>query len=89
MSVWNGRLPGAITFGWPGVQREQAAAVVQHDAGVAGDDAGAEGLEERLDQRDDVAVAVGGGQVDGVAVRLRMRRSGTVRRTRPSSASGL
>ena len=70
-SVWNGRLPGAIWLGWPGVEREQAAAIVQHDAGVAGDDAGAEGLEERLDQRDDVALPIGGGQVDRVAARLR------------------
>ena len=67
MSVWNGRLPGAIWLGCPGVEREQVAAIVQHDAGVAGDDAGAEGFVERLDERDDVALRVGGGQVDRVA----------------------
>ena len=53
-------------------QREQRAAIVQRDPGVAGDDPGAEGFVDRLDQRDDVAVLIGDGQVDGVAVRLRM-----------------
>ena len=41
---------------------------MQRDAGVAGDDAGAEAAEQRLDERDDVALAVGGGEVDGIAV---------------------
>ena len=66
-SVCSGRLRGPIWFGWPGVEREAGAAVVQRDAGLAGDDAGAEAAEQRLDERDDVALAVGGGHVDGVA----------------------
>ena len=46
---------------------EEASAVVQHDTRVARDDAGAEVAEQRLDQRDDVALPVGNGHVDRVA----------------------
>ena len=35
--------------------------------GLARDDAGAEAAEQRLDERHDVSLAVGGGHVDGVA----------------------
>ena len=49
------------------LQRESRAAVVQRDAGVAGHEAGAEAAEERLDERDHVAVAVRRRQVDRVA----------------------
>ena len=53
-------------------KREEAAAVVQHDPGVARDDAGAEALVDRLNERDDVAVAIRGGEVDSVAAGFRM-----------------
>ena len=54
-------------IGVSGPEVEEAAAVLQQDAGVAGHDARAEVVEERLNQRHDVALAVGDGQVDGVA----------------------
>ena len=57
-------------------KREQRAAVVQRDAGVAGNDPGAETFVNGLDERDDVAVLVGGGEVDRVTVRLRMLFAG-------------
>ena len=65
-------LAGGDDVGMSLPEREETAAVVQRDAGIAGDDPGAEALEDRLDQRDDVAVAIGGGQVDRVTVRFRM-----------------
>ena len=50
-----------------GLQREQRAAVVQHEAGSRRHDAAAEARIQALNQRDDVAVLVDGGQVDRVA----------------------
>jgi hypothetical protein len=58
------------------IEREQAAAVVQDNPGVSCDDSGAEVFEDRLNQRDDVAVAVGGRQVDGVSMAIRRPSAG-------------
>ena len=57
-----------------GIEDEALAAVLQRDAGLAGDDAAAEAREQRVDERDHHAVAVDDGHVDGVgAGRLRHR----------------
>ena len=50
-------------------EREQRAAVLQHDAGAGNGDAGAEPVKQAVDERDHVAVAVDNGEVDGVARR--------------------
>ena len=54
----------------PGRQGEAGAAVVQRDAGLAGDEAGAKARKQRLNERDHVALAVSGSQVDRVAAIL-------------------
>ena len=58
--------------GMSGRQRKEAAAILQDDPRVSGDDARAEGFVDRLDERDHVALRVGGGQIDRVPLRLRM-----------------
>ena len=63
----SGVLPGSSRLGLFGIEREIGGAVLQHHAGAAGDDRGAEDAIERMDQRRRVAFAVDGGDVDGVA----------------------
>src|SRR5581483_12459020 len=53
-----------------GVEAERGAAVLQHDPGSLRDDPAAKGVEQALDQRDDVALAIRRAEVDGVAVGL-------------------
>ena len=50
-----------------GIEREIGRAVLQHHAGTAGHDGGAETAIERMDQRDRIAVLVDHGDVDRVA----------------------
>ena len=73
--MWNGRLPGSSWFGWSGIEREAGAAVLQHDPGVAGDDARAEGVEQAVDERDGVAILVDDGEVGRVAAHAGCRRT--------------
>ena len=56
------------------LEAETGAAVLEHDAGVAAADARAEAGCEALDERDEVAFAVGRAEVDGVARPARRRR---------------
>ena len=56
-------------IGARGVGTEQAASIVQDDAGVARHDAGTEPRVERLYEGDQVTVRVCGGQIDCVAGR--------------------
>ena len=79
MIVCSGRLCGAIVFGWSFVEREQPAAVLQHEAGARRHQARAEAAVVALDQRDDVAVLVDRGHVDRV-VALRVGDAGQLRR---------
>ena len=67
--------------GVPGFQREQGAAVVQREAGARRHQAAPEALEDALDERHDVAVAIDGGQVD----RCRRRRRWSARPDRSGS----
>ena len=48
MIVCNGRLPGAMALGWPGVGAEPDAAVVQHHAALRRHDAAAETWNSEL-----------------------------------------
>lgn len=49
-------------------KRTASSAVLEHEAGGFGDDAGSETVEYGVDERDAVAVLVGAGEVDGVAL---------------------
>ena len=69
MMVWYGRFPGAMRLGWPLVQREVVAAVLQRDPRPRHDDAAPEARVVGLDERDHHAVAVGGAEVDRAAAR--------------------
>lgn len=64
------------------VEREEAAAVLHQHAGVAGDHGRAEVVVDRLDFRHHKAVAVGGAEIDGVAVSWPAVGSGTVAQAR-------
>ena len=55
-------------------EAEARAATLEHDARLAAADARAEPGEEALDERDQVALAVGGAERDGVARQPRRRR---------------
>ncbi len=81
MMVCIGRLFGAMQFGWPRCDHEAGAAVLQHHARSLGQDAGAEALEQRVDERAGVAVPVHHAEVHRVAVRRqhRLARRGQVR----------
>ena len=71
-----------------GVEREQRAAVLKHEAAFPGTDAAAESVVRALDERDDVAVPVDGGKIDRIAAvrgrdafeRRRLDGGGGVRR---------
>ena len=54
-------------IGMSGREDEPRPAVVQRDARVAGDEARAEGGEQRLDEGHHVAVSIGDRQIDSVA----------------------
>ena len=82
MMVWNGRLPGATTFGLAGVEAEAVAAVLQAQAVARHHHARAEAHVVALDEADHHAALVGGGQVDGAALDRRCRRRS------PARASG-
>ena len=58
----------AVRVAW--LEREAGAAIVQHDAGVAGDDAGAERVEDAVDERHGVAVLVDDREIGRVAAHL-------------------
>ena len=76
------RRPGAITFGWVGVEAEAApAAVVERHAGFTRDDPRAERVREAVDEGHRVAVAVGHREVAGVAAMLGDQRA--LRNARP------
>src|SRR5581483_1718712 len=62
-----GTLAGLERVGLGWIETEAAQAVVHDNAGVPGDDMGAEHREYALDERDDVAVAVGGAEIRRVA----------------------
>ena len=66
MIVCSGRLRGASVLGWPFSQREQAAAILQHEARPRRHQPRAEAAVVALDERHDVAVLVDDGHVDGV-----------------------
>src|SRR5262245_11302898 len=51
-----------------GVEREERAAVLEQDTGVAGDDPRPELVVEALDERDSVAVGIRGDDGDGIAL---------------------
>ena len=67
MIVWNGRLPGGDPVGVALLLGEAGAAVVQRDPRVAHRHARAEALEDRLDPRHRVALAVDRAQVGRAA----------------------
>ena len=74
MMVCIGRLPGAMRVRMTGIDHEAGAAIVQHDAGLLGTDAGAERAVERIDERHRGAVAVDDREIDRVAARRRRLR---------------
>ena len=80
MMVCSGRLPGASSFGWPGSSVKQRAAILQGKAGARRHQPATEAVEDALDERDDVAVAIDGG------VRHTVSPPGPV--VNPSSRSG-
>ena len=99
MMVCIGRLRGPNVLGCAGSTTKPAPRLVQHDAGLLGADADAEGREQRIDQRHRHAVAVDHREVDRVAAgrrRTRQRRRGVRgrcgrrarRRKRLSSSAG-
>ena len=67
MMVWNGRLRGASALGCSASIANSAAAILQGETVIVHHHAGAEMLVEALNQRDDVAVAIHHGEIDGVA----------------------
>ena len=88
MIVCSGRLPGASTAGEALVEREAEAAVVQADAGAGRDDAAAERLVERVDQRAAVALGVDRAQVGRVALAAAGARSAAPRVAGEQLATG-
>ena len=64
MMVCSGRLPRRDAVGMAGLNAETAAAILQQDAGLVGDDRRAEGMRDRIDEGADVAVLVHDGDVD-------------------------
>ncbi len=96
--VWRTRRPGREPVRMAGFEMPIGHAVVEQDAGVAGDHPGAETAVDALDARDRVALAVGGaeiGRVAGGGSRSRRSRRGAAhvdavgkrrRCTRPTAA---
>ena len=76
MMVWNGRLPGPTTLGLSRVEREAVAAVLQADAVLGHDHAGAEAHVVALDEADHHAALVGRGEVDRAALGRRAGAEG-------------
>ena len=73
MMVLSGRFRGPTRFGWPACGDEAGAAIVERDAGARHDDARAETVIVRLDQRDHHAVLVRRREIDGRAAVHRAR----------------
>src|SRR5438445_2831839 len=72
-----GALAGSKGIGLAGIQREERAAILKDHAGVPGHEARAPREVHRLDERDRVALSIGGDDGDGVAARGHPRRGAT------------
>src|SRR4029077_7804900 len=70
-----GPLSGGERIGRGGLEREERTAVVQYEAGAVGDDARSKIRVIALNQRDHVAIAIDGAEIDGAATRLQRARA--------------